>query len=51
MMKSKHIDIRIDEETFTVAKALSPEGNISMWIRGLIRKEIESQQQKEKATD
>ena len=42
MLKETRIGIRLDEETHTACKQLAPEGNISMWIRGLIRKEIES---------
>jgi hypothetical protein len=42
--KVKVVSVRMLPEEFESAKALSPEGNISMWIRSLIRKEIKSQQ-------
>jgi hypothetical protein len=41
-MKEKVVGVRLDEETLKEAKKLAPEGNISMWIRSLIRKEIEN---------
>ena len=39
-MKDVRIGIRLDEETHEACKTLAPEGNISMWIRALIRKEL-----------
>ena len=39
--KDIRIGIRLDAETHDAIKKLAPEGNISMWIRSLIRKEME----------
>ena len=40
--KDVRIGLRLDAETHKACQQLAPEGNISMWIRSLIRKEIES---------
>lgn len=42
-MKDIRIGIRLDEETHKACQQLAPEGNISMWIRSLIRQEIKKQ--------
>ena len=41
-MKDIRIGIRLDATTHDICKRLAPEGNISMWIRSLIRKELQS---------
>ena len=46
-MKDIRIGIRLDVETHEQAKRLAPEGNISMWIRSLIRKELEAKKESE----
>lgn len=40
-MKNFNICLRIDGESYELAKKIANEGNVSMWIRGLIRQEIE----------
>jgi hypothetical protein len=40
-MKSELIALRLDAETLAKIKALAIEGNVSQWIRLLIKKEIE----------
>ena len=40
-MKSDRIQIRLDDTTREEILKVAPEGNISMWIRLLIKKEID----------
>ena len=41
-MKDKRIALRLDDETYTACQQLAPEKNLSMWLRLLIKKEIEA---------
>ena len=40
VMKDIRIGIRLDATTHAIVNHLAPEGNVSMWIRALIRKEL-----------
>lgn len=40
-MKNTLLAVRLEKELLEGAKKVAPEGNVSMWIRMLIRKEIE----------
>ena len=40
-MKSKNLVIRIEPEWSQRMEQLAPEGNVSMWVRSLIRRELE----------
>ena len=42
--KSESIALRLDVSTLESIKKLAPEGNVSMWIRLLIKKEIEKKE-------
>ena len=40
-MKDAKLQVRLEPSLYEAAKKLAPEGNISMWIRLLIKKEVE----------
>lgn len=42
--KSELIAIRLDTETLEKIKAVAVEGNVSQWIRMLIKKELEKKE-------
>ena len=42
--KDKTLQIRLELDLHDKAKKLAPEGNVSMWIRLLIKKEIEKKE-------
>ena len=43
-MKDKTVQVRLELEIYDKAKCLAIEGNVSMWIRLLIKKEIEKKE-------
>lgn len=41
-MKNRRLDLRITEENYNKIKEIAPEGNVSMWVRMLIEKELDN---------